>query len=406
MANVEPHVEVYNKTKPKTVSYGEAGKIALIGAFPSSTFNLGVFDDLESAQNAVIGDNYKLPGDTSIENAGKTEVTLENSGVAFFCIEQCFIKNSATQGPEDILIVNTNHGKETLATTVTNADIAAACTLLAEEEFDILTIADNLSLVVTTLVTGENNTSSEVTTLNPVWTTLKTFYDSQFFSQKPFGIITGIDFTNATEALLIKFKALWQYGGFFKAVSTPVKKSGDASSLSIAESGAWHAAFTAGRAVNLSETAKLYPGITGENSKEKFPVKPNEEVTWKKLLDNGFHTTRYENRREQTIECTSNITPADYDMKIERVRNYILKRITAKQFLGDDNDELTRERFDSLFRVEKGNAIRSKFVVDMGYEFVKADTETCKAKVWMAISDVLRVVILENTVEITGYEGE
>lgn len=390
--NVEPHVEVYNRKKMKTSRYGQAGKIALIGAFPSSTFKLGVFDDMEEAQNAVLGD-YKVPGDTSIENASKTEVP--STFVAFFCIEHCFIKNSATYGPEDVLIVNTNYGKSTLVPSSTNADIASACELLAEEDFDILSIAENVTLVVM---------DNESYILNPIWKTLKDFYDAQFYAQKPFGISTGIDMTNATEELLQAFKALFNKGGFFKAVTTPVHYIGEANPLNLAQSGCWHAAFTAGRPVNKSETAKEYEGLIGENSKDLYPT--TGSISWKKLLNNGFHTTKYKNRREKTIQCLSNITPCDYDMKIERTRNYLLKRLNVDDGLGDDNDEYTREHLDGIFKYERDLAIQNRLIKDMEYEFTTVDSETCKAIVKMSINDILRVIIIENTLEIAAFNME
>ena len=398
--NIEPHVEMHNVKKMKTSKYGQAGKMAVIGAFPTSTFKLGVFESMEEAQKAMLGE-YKLPDDTSIENAAKTIVP--DDFISFYCIEHCFIKNSATYGPEDVLFVNTNYGKSTLVSNSTNEDIANACILLAEEEFDILTVAENVKLA--TSQTVEEVTS---TILNPVWKTLKDFNDLQFLNQKPFGIITGIDFTGADDTILGLFKTLFKDQGIFKAVSTPVRYIGEENSLNIAQSGCWHAAFTAGRAVNLSETAKVYEDILGENTKDLYPTTNTTAgaITWKKLLDNGFHTTKYKNRREHTIQCLSNITPADYDMKIERTRNYVLKRLVVADTLGDDNDEYAIEHVDGVFKYEKETAIENRLIKDMEYEFEKVDSETVKARVQMAINDIIRVFIIENTLEIATFEEE
>ena len=397
--NIEPHVEMYNVKKMKTSKYGQAGKMAVIGAFPTSTFKLGVFESMEEAQKAMLGE-YKLPDDTSIENAAKTIVP--DDFISFYCIEHCFIKNSATYGPEDVLFVNTNYGKSTLVSNSTNEDIANACILLAEEEFDILTVAENINLASP----GVNENDPAI--LNPVWKTLKDFNDLQFLNQKPFGIITGIDFTGADDTILGLFKTLFKDQGIFKAVSTPVRYIGEENSLNIAQSGCWHAAFTAGRAVNLSETAKVYEDILGENTKDLYPTTNTTAgaITWEKLLDNGFHTTKYKNRREKVIECLSNITPADYDMKIERTRNYILKRLVVADNLGDDNDEYAIEHVDGVFKYEKETAIQNRLIKDMEYEFEAVDNETVKARVKMAISDIIRVFIIENTLEIATFKEE
>lgn len=393
MVNIEPHIEVYNVPKMLKSAYGAAGKVALIGAFPSASFQIGIFDDVEEAQKAVLGD-YKLPDDNSIENANKTVVPTDF--ISFYCLEYCFISgNSQTHGAESILLVNTNYGKETLAYNSTNADIGNAFTLLAEEDFDILTFAEPISIAVM-----DNNTA----VLNPVLQTIKTFNNTMFLNQKPFGLITGFDLTNVTAAILASFKELWEDQGIFKAVTTPVRFSGDAAALNIAQSGCWHAAFTAGRAVNLSETGKVYEGLIGENTKDAYP-KPSD-VNWETLLNTGLHTTKYRNRRLQTIQCLSNITPADYDMKIERVKNYIIKRFTLADIIGEDNSPLTRNRVEGLFEYEKQLAIRNNFLVDMDYEILCIDTETVKAKIQMYINDIIRVVILNVTMDITAYTEE
>lgn len=389
MVNIEPHIEVYNVPKMISSVYGAAGKVALIGAFPCDDFQIGIFDDVEEAQKAVLGD-YKLPNDTTIENASKTVVPTDF--VSFYCLEHCFISNNTqTHGAESILLVNTNYGKETLAYNSTNADIANAFTLLAEEDFDILTFAEPISIAVD----GD---------LNPLFETIKTFNDAMFLNQKPFGLITGFDLANATAEILSSFKALFQEQGIFKAITTPVRYAGDAESLNIAQSGCWHAAFTAGRAVNLSETGKVYEGLIGENSKDLYPK--TGDVTWETLLNNGLHTTKYRNRRLQTIQCLSNITPADYDMKIERVKNYMIKRFTLADIIGEDNSPLTRNRVEGLFEYEKQLAIRNNFLADMDYEILCIDTETVKAKIQMYINDIIRVVILNVTMDITAYTEE
>lgn len=396
MVNIEPHIEVYNVPKMISSVYGAAGKVALIGAFPCDDFQIGIFDDVEEAQKAVLGD-YKLPNDTTIENASKTVVPTDF--VSFYCLEHCFISNNAqTHGAESILLVNTNYGKETLAHNSTNADIANAFTLLAEEDFDILTFAEPISLAVE---------DSGTYVLNPLFETIKTFNDTMFLNQKPFGLISGFDLANATVAILSSFKALFQEQGIFKAITTPVRYAGDAESLNIAQSGCWHAAFTAGRAVNLSETGKVYEGLIGENSKDLYPkTGAVGAVTWETLLNNGLHTTKYRNRREQTIQCLSNITPADYDMKIERVKNYMIKRFTLADIIGEDNDPLTRDRVEALFEYEKQLAIRNNFIVDMDYEVICVDAQTVKAKVYMYINDIIRVVKLNVTMDITAYTEE
>lgn len=390
MTNIEPHVEVYDVEQITQTSYGNAGKIALIGAFPCNDFSIGLFTRSDDAKNAVLGD-YKLPDDNSVENASKDPVPA--TFTSFFCLDYIFNSNNQSRGAESVLLVNTNFGAGTLSPNVTNSQIADAFQLLVEEDFDILTFAVPIALTATV---------DESLALNPVFETIKAFVDSQYFAQRPFGLITGIDITSATTAILGDFKTLFADKGIYKAVVTPVKINGDSESLTIAQSGCWHSAFTAGRAVNKSETAKTYDGIVGQNTKDDFPV--GGTVTWKNLLNNGFHTTKFKNRRLSTIQCLSNVTPADYDMKIERVKNYIIKRLTLSDILGEDNIRPTRDYLKGLFEYERQLAMANNYLVDMEYELINIDTDKVQAELKLYIPDIIRVVVLNVQLNISAYE--
>ena len=390
MTNIEPHIEVYDVQAVTSSAYGNAGKIALIGAFPTADFKLGLFTRLDDALESLKGD-YRLPNDNSVENASLDPVPTTFG--AFYCLEYVFNSTRQSKGAESVIVVNTNYGKSTLVTESSNTDIATACTLLAEEDFDILTIAEPIKLAV--------EVSSSLT-LNPICATLKAFVDSQFFAQRPFGIITGFDLTDATSTILASFKELFADKGIFKAVVTPVRLLGASESLTIAQSGCWHSAFTSGRPVNKSETAKTYDGIIGQNTKDDYPV--GGTITFKNLLDNGFHTTRYRNRRLALIECLSNITPADYDMKIERVKNYIIKRLSLADVLGEDNTRVTRDYLKGLFEYERQLAMANNYLVDMEYELVSVDSETIQAELKLYIADIVRVVKLNVELTIASYE--
>ena len=390
LTNIEPYVEVYDVGKITQQSYGNAGKVALVGAFPTTTFQLDVFTDYEEARNALKG-AYKTADDNSVENISKTVVPTTYT--AFYCLDYIFENFKNSKGVESVVIVNTKYGG-TLSPTSTNTEIASACALLEEEDFDILTIAEPVALAVE---------DDNVYVLNPVWSTLKSFETRMFLNQKPFGIITGMDLTNGTAAILDSFKNLYNDRGVYKIITTPIRLNGATQSLNIAESGCWHSAYTAGREVNKSETAKVYEGIIGENSKDTHPL--TATITWRKLLADGFHTTKYSNRRLQTIQCLSNVTPADYDMKIERVKNYMIKRLTLKDFLGDDNNQVTRNSIKGKFQYEKDLAIKSGYLVDMEYNLVTVTTDKVKANLKLYIPDIIRVIELDVAVEIAAYEG-
>ena len=125
MVNIEPHIEVYDVQAVTSQAYGNAGKIAVIGAFPSATFKLGLFTRLDDAMESVKGE-YRLPNDNSIENASKDPVPTDYG--AFYCLEYVFNSTRNNKGAESVLLVNTNYDKSTLVYVSSNTDIANACT--------------------------------------------------------------------------------------------------------------------------------------------------------------------------------------------------------------------------------------------------------------------------------------
>ena len=378
MTTVEPHVEVRNIESVDAVDYGQAGKIALVGAFPSTEFKLGLFTNAESAKAATLEE-------------GVTPTAFK----AYYTLDYIFNKTRTINGAESVVIVNTNYAKVSASSdAITNAELAAALLLLAEENFDILTLGEPITLKATSGIDTKLNT-------------LQAFVESQFFNQKPFGIITAIDLTGATSTELASFKTLFEVEGIFKAVVTPSKINGDTNALTLEQSAAWQSAYTAGRPVNKSETAKVYPTLIGNNTKDQYPSSTTASViTFNNLRENGFHTMDFKDRRQQIVKCISNITPAGYDMKIERIKNYMIRRFSLADVLGDDSSTVTIEYVKGLFQKEKDLAIKAGLIVDMDYTITAIDTETIKADIELYISDIIRVIKLNVAVKIVGYEGE
>ena len=379
----EPDVIVTDVDKIKTKSYGDAGKIALIGAFPTSTFQIGSFTKLEAAQ----------------EELGVS--TIPEACVSYGCLPYIFNQDSQSRGAEEVIIVNTNYNASTLSYTITNELLANALVTLADEDFDILTIADTITL---------ESSGNDSTVVNPLWGTLKTFVDSQYRNQQPFGIITsiGIDNTSATgDATLEAFKLLFHDKGIYKAVTTPVHLKTDNEALTLAQSGCWHAAFTAGRSVNKSETGKIYKHLQGVDSKSLFPIQTaTGKLDWENLVDAGLHTAKYHNRRLRVIKCINNMTPVGWDMKVERVKNYMVKRLSFADVFGEDNNEPTIDFIKGLFEYEKELALKNNYITDMDYEVTHCGKDCVRAKLFLEIPEVIKHVRVEVSVEITPYEEE
>lgn len=373
----EPDVVVTDVEKIKTKTYGNAGKIALIGAFPTSAFQIDSFTRFEDAQSAV----------------GAS--TIPTECVSYGCLPYIFNQDSQSKGAEEVLIVNTNYGASTLSYTIDNGALANALTVLADEDFDIITIADTINLE-----TRGN--------LNSMWNTLKSFIDAQYAKQQPCGLITSvnIDKTSTTaDASVAAFKALYDDRGVYKIITTPAHIRADSTALTLAQSGCWHSAFTAGRPVNKSETGKIYTNLKGVDSKSEFPITTTTGVVdWENLLDNGFHTMKYHNRRLQQIKCINNMTPVGWDMKVERVKNYMVKRLNFTDIFGEDNIEPTLDVVKGLFEYEKDLALKNNYITAMDYEITHCSSECIKAKLHLQIPEVVKHIKVDVYTEITPYE--
>lgn len=379
----EPKVIVTDVQKIETRGYGNAGKIALIGAFPTSTIQINSYTGLKEAQNDLIGEY--------------TPSTIPEACVSYGCLPYIFNSNKQSKGPEEVIIVNTNYGAQELSYTIDNTALASALLVLADEDFDILTIADTVSLGTST-------------TLNAMFNTLHSFVLTMYEGQKPFGIITSIDIDNTDtngDAKLAALKTLFEDKGIYKLITTPVHIRGDVDTLSLAQSGCWHSAFTAGRPANKSETGKLYEELQGEDSKSLFPISSTTGVIdWENLVDAGLHTTKYRNRRLQSVQCINNMTPHGWDMKIERVKNYMVKALQFSDVFGEDNTTPTLSYVQGLFEYEKKLAIDNNYISDMDYEINHCGASCVKANLALYIPDVVRTVRLDVAVEITPYVEE
>lgn len=377
----EPRVIVTDVEKIAPRGYGNAGKVALIGAFPTNSIQIKSYTELIDAQNDLKGEY--------------TPSTIPEGCVSFGCLPYIFNSNKQSRGPEEVIIVNTNYEAETLSYTIDNSALAAALTVLADEDFDILTIADTLALGAST-------------TLNPMFNTLHTFVTSMYTNQKPAGIITAVGIPDSTDTSgdtkLAALKTLFEDKGIYKLITTPIHIKGDTDPLTLAQSGCWHSAFTAGRPVNKSETGKIYEELQGVDTKSLFPITTTQGVIdWENLVDAGMHTMKYRNRRLQTIQCINCMTPVGWDMKVERVKNYMIKSLSFADVFGEDNNTPTIEYIKGLFEYEKNVAIDNNYLTGMEYEITQCNATCVKANLFLEIPEVIKTVKLDVAVKITPY---
>ena len=69
-------------------------------------------------------------------------------------------------------------------------------------------------------------------------------------------------------------------------------------------------------------------------------LKDNSSIA-KKIRLKGQKLGSVKNRRLQQVKCINGMTPAGWDMKVERVKNYLVKRVSFADVFGEDNNEPT-----------------------------------------------------------------
>ena len=100
------------------------------------------------------------------------------------------------------------------------------------------------------------------------------------------------------------------------------------------------------------------------------------------------------------------MTPAGWDMKVERVKNYMVKRLSFADVFGEDNNEPTIDFVKGLFEYEKELALKNNYLTDMDYEITHCGKDCVRAKLFLEIPEVVKHVRVEVSVEITPYEEE
>lgn len=91
-------------------------------------------------------------------------------------------------------------------------------------------------------------------------------------------------------------------------------------------------------------------------------------------------------------------------MKVERVKNYMIKRLNFTDVFGEDNTEPTLDFVKGLFEYEKELALKNNYLTAMDYEILHCSNDCIRAKLRLEIPDVVRHVKLDVSLEITPYK--
>ena len=318
-----PKIEVFKKKTAKSPGIGEAGKIAVVGAFKTTATAPALYTNLADAQTAL-GDDTSFDGCAALPH---------------------LFANGATS----VLAVNVStESSGTWTKTVTADNLAAALAKIKGEDWDILFVAATITDAFATLI--------------------DTYLEACFTIKCPAGFVGaltgGTDAANVTTAGLAGDQC---YGLLTQQLTV------NGTELSVLNSAAYYAGLLAGMKVGNTMTMKTVPGVTAVSPELSFETGGGGKA----LLEAGITTVKCVNRNNGKYVVVNSEQPNGYDLYVNRVRDYVVKSFQLTQFLGERNRQATLDEIKhEVMRVKDECVNGLDLLKDIDYEVLKKNATT------------------------------
>lgn len=320
-----PKIVVYNKKSAKSPGNGEAGRIAVIGAFDTTDTDPRLFTSLAEAQEA-------WGTDTTFNGCASLPYLFSNGAISVLGV-------NITTWSEDSTPVATK--------TVTAENLAAALAKIKGEDWDILFVATALT-----------------DTFLPI---IDAYLESTFAIKYPAGFIGALsgasDAANITSAGLAGEHC---YG----LITQNFRVAGN--TLGVLNSAAYYCGLIAGMPVGNTMTMKTVPNVTHVTPELSFET----GGAGKALLEAGITTLKCTDREIGRHVVVNSEQPNGLDLYVNRVRDYVVKELALHDFLGERNNEITLNEIKqevSRVRNECVNVLRILKDIEFTVEKVSAD---------------------------------
>ena len=317
MTAVVPSIHVYNKKTQLINANGQAGKVAVVGAFDTLETTPKLFTSVGEAQ----------------EEFG-TDATYNG----------CKVIDKLFKGANSLLCVNiTTESGGTRSKTMTTANLTAALAKIKGEDFDILFIAEVLTDTFIPIITE--------------------FLDETYEMKYPSGFIAAINGANTAANVALAALAGEHCYGLITQQLTVL-----GTELDLLSSAAYYCGIIAGLNVGNSMTMKQVEGVTAITPEYSFETGGEGKT----LLEAGITTFKCQDRATNTYVVVNSELPNGFDLYINRVRDYVIKQFALHQFLGDRNRNATlneiKQEVDRVKDLAVGNLDLLK---DINYTVVK-----------------------------------
>ncbi len=347
---IEPDIDVIeDSVTVNEVTPGMASRIAVIGAFDSEV------TDLTLVQNETIA--HQIFGTTGTVDAFKGTDAIDE---LFYGASSLLVANITTY---------TTGENPTAETTLTNDKLQSALTLLKDEVFDILFIAEELTDAAQTIVS--------------------TWLAAEFKNKFAHGQVAQLQKANAaaytTSIATFKKQVYWMCTQAYNG-------------LSLNQSAALMAGYIASLPVNRSLTFKEIPLINS--------VSPNYSTEageiGAKLLELNVPFIRARDRLSQKYICVNSKLPDELDLYINRVRDYVVNRLEAERLLGESIGSNDLESAASIAENVREECVTDLELLEDIIYSVKKSSSNCVEIVLekLVFNDVITKVIVHYSIEV------
>lgn len=335
-----PDVKVFKQKTPKSAGTGEAGRIAVIGAFKTATTTPTLFTNLDAAQTSF-GD------DTTFDGCAALPYLFANGASSLLCV------NVATES------------SGTWTKTVDATNLAAALAKIKGEDWDILFVAAPITDAFATLI--------------------DTYLEACFSMKCPAGFIGAL--TGGTDAANIT-TAGNAGDNCYGLLTQQLTVNG--TQLSVLNSAAYYCGLVAGMSVGNTMTMKTVPGVTAISPELSFET----GGAGKSLVEAGITVLRCRDRGSSTYVVVNSEQPNGLDLYINRVRAYAVKAIALHQFLGDRNRNPTLDEIKhEVMRIRKHCVNDLDLLRDIEFEVIKKSAKVAEVHINKLLFDDLIITI-------------
>lgn len=331
-----PKVHVYMKKSAKSPGTGEAGKIAVIGAFKTTETTPQLFTSLDAAQTS-------FGNDTTFDGCAALPYLFMSGATSLLCV------NVSTES------------SGTWTKTVDATNLAASLAKIKGEDWDILFVCAAITDAFATLID---------TYLEATW---EMKYPAGFV-----GALTGVnDAANVTTAGNAGEHC---YGLITQQLTV------NGTQLSVLNSAAYYCGLIAGMRVGNTMTMKVVPYVTAVSPELSF----ENAGSGKTLLEAGITTFKCQDRGSGRYVVVNSEQPNGLDLYVNRVRDYVVKQMSLHQFLGERNREATlNEIKQEIDRIKLECTKSLDLLKDIEYTVEKRDAGTVDINIQRLLFDGL-----------------